>query len=241
MSRFQAAASPAAEIAFAGSSITGRLPGRESGNQEIANLGSDGGPALDGMRLIALGQIDAPQWLVIETNTMYGGVGFGDALIVKGAQGPWFDVGANLPLLGASARPSAMMYAQLLRRPKIAEGKTYAVELDKIDYQDGDPLNEFTESEKKRFDDYVAILQQLQQLGVKILMVTYPAGDMKEREVFMMQATVSEIAKRFPIKYLNLERQIPRKELEFTDSVHLSPLSAANTLATIYAVIHDQQ
>jgi hypothetical protein len=233
LSRFQAGATPPAEIALAGSSITGRLPGRESGNAEIANLGSDGGPALDGLRLIALEQIDTPQWLVIEANTLYGGVGFGDTLIVKGAQGPWFDVGARLPLLGASARPSAMLYTAMLRRPKILTGEAFAVESSVIEPVQGEPLRDFSEGERKRFEDYITTLEQLQNRGLKILIATYPAGEMTERERFLMRATIAEFAKRYQVSYLDLEKQIPRHELAFTDPVHLDPESAAKVLKTI--------
>lgn len=233
MSRFQAAATPPAEIAFAGSSITGRIPGREVGNLTIANLGSDGGPALDGMRLIAMGKIDTPQWLVIEANTLYGGVGFGDTLIVKGAQGPWFSVGAHLPLVGASARPSGMLYAKLLRRPKVLTGEAFAVTPNQIEPVTSDPLRDFKEGDKKRFNDYVATLEQLQQRGVKILIATYPAGVMTEREAFLVKTTISHLAMRFPVTYLDLEKQIPRGDLKFTDSVHLDPESAARVLKTI--------
>jgi len=233
LSRFQAAATPPAEIAFAGSSIAGRIPGREVGNDHIANLGSDGGPALDGMRLIAMGQIDTPQWLVIEANTLYVGAGYGDSLIIKGAQGSWFDVGARLPLLGASARPSGMLYAKLLRRPKVLKGEAFTVTRNQVDPTVSDPWKDFTEVEKKRFDDYVATIEKLQQRGVKILITNYPAGLRPERDQFLMRTTIAELTKRFPVTYLDLEKQIPREELEFTDSVHLSPESAARVLKTI--------
>jgi hypothetical protein len=218
---------------LAGSSITGRLPGRESGNQEIANLGSDGGPALDGIRLIAMDHIDTPKWLVIEANTLYGGVGYGETLIVKGAQGPWFAVGSRLPVLGASARPSGMLYAKILARPKVLLGEAFDVNASMPIAGQVDQFNALTHDEKQRFDQYVSALTVLHQRGTKFLIVTYPAGVMREREVFLMQNTIAELAKRFPISYLDLASQIPREELQFTDSVHLSPESAARVLQTI--------
>jgi hypothetical protein len=233
LSRFQSAASPAAEIAFAGSSITGRIPGRESGNEGIANLGSDGGPALDGIRLIASGQIEAPKWLVIEANTLYGGVGYAETLIVKGAQSFWFDVGTRFPLFGASSRPSAMLYAKMLRRPKVLDGDAFQVTSNIVEHGNGDRLEDFTKEEKKRFDDYVSFLEVLQRKGVKFMIVTYPAGVMTERENLLMRHTISALANHFPLSYIDLETQIPREELQFTDSVHLGPQSAARVLQTI--------
>jgi hypothetical protein len=233
MSRFQAGASPAAEIALAGSSITGRLPGRESGNQGIANLGSDGGPALDGIRLIVMNQINAPKWLVIEANTLYGGVGYGETLIVKGAQGPWFDVGVRLPLLGAASRPSGMLYAKMLGRSKVLSGEAFECKLTTLAPEDGNLIRDFTDGEKERLEEYVSALLELQRRGVKFLVVTYPAGAMREREKFLMQKTIAEFARRIPISCLNLEEQLSREELQFTDSVHLGPQSAARVLQTI--------
>jgi hypothetical protein len=237
MSRFQAGAALPAEIALVGSSITGRIPGREAGNQEIANLGSDGGPALDGIRLILMGQIDLPKWLVIEANTLYGGVGQGDTLIVKGAQGSWFDVGARLPLLGASARPSSMIYSSLLRRPVIAKGEPFPVTIDEIKASAAASTFAFTPAEQQRWDAYGKVFEILQQRGCKMIMVNYPAGKMKEREEWLMRASIAALAQRVPMTFIDLQKQIPREAVEFTDSVHLAPQSAANVLATLKAAI----
>jgi hypothetical protein len=235
LSRFQAAAAPAAEIAFAGSSITGRIPGREAGNQNIANLGSDGGPALDGIRMLVQGRIARPQWLVIEANTLYGGVGFGDSLITRNAQGPWFDVGASMPLLGASARPSAMMYAFLLQRAKVKSGEAFTVKSQAVASIDLKIIEKFSFEEIKRFSAYRDSLILLRQQGVKLLFVNYPAGTMKEKEKTLMNRTVALLSNQLAIPYLDLAEQIPREELQFTDSVHLGPHSAARVMSTIEA------
>jgi hypothetical protein len=233
LSRFQAAAAPAAKIAFAGSSITGRIPGREAGNDKVANLGSDGGPALDGIRTLVNGSIAAPRCLVIETNTLYGGVGSGETSISGCAKRPWFYVGARIPLLGASARPTAMLYSKLLRRPKVLIGEPFLVMSDDIATMAGKTVEDFSKVEKKRFHDYVDGIKQLQNRGVKIVLVKYPAGEMSEHEKILMEVTLSEFKKRFPVAFLDLEKQISRDSLHFTDSVHLGPESAARILSTI--------
>lgn len=232
-SRFQAGAKPAAMIALAGSSITGRLPGREVGNQDIANLGSDGGSAMDGLRLITEGRIDTPSWLVIEVNTLYRAVCIGETLIYKGAQSPWFVVGAKQPLLGASARPSGMLYAALLRRPKILVANGFQVSETTISPPAVGLLDKFTKGERMIFDSYVSQLQQLQARGVNIMIANYPAGEMTEQEKFLMEVTLAELRKSVKLKYVDLRNQIPRQELQFTDPIHLGPASAASVLQTI--------
>lgn len=240
-SRFQAGAKPAATIALAGSSITGRLPGREVGNQDIANLGSDGGSAMDGLRLIAEGRIDAPSWLVIEANTLYRAVCVGETLIYQGAQSPWFVVGAKLPLLGASARPTGMLYAAILRRPKVLAAEGFKVSANDIVPSAEDSFGKFTEGEKMTYKSYVSQLQKLQNQGVKMIVASYPAGEMTEREKFLMDVTLCELSKSVKFVYLDLRNQIPRQELQFTDPIHLGPESAARVLQTIRNFCQENQ
>ncbi|MFM2221002.1 MAG: hypothetical protein RLZZ553_750 [Verrucomicrobiota bacterium] len=236
--RFQAAASPPAEIALVGSSITGRIPGREAGNQEVANLGSDGGPALDGIRLIGMDRIETPKWLVIETNTLYGGMGQSDTLIVKGAQAPWFEVGTRFPLFGAMARPSAMLYSFFLRRSVVQDAEAFNVSLDQIAQGTKEQSFELTEAEKACLNIYISELAEIQKRHCRILLVTYPAGNRNERENWLMRYTIAELSKHVPLSYIDLEKQIPRNDLQFTDSVHLGSYSSAKVLASIKQVIH---
>jgi hypothetical protein len=237
MSRFQSASTSAAEIAFAGSSITGRLPGREAGNERIANLGSDGGNALDGMRSLAQGKIPTPQWLVIELNTLVGEVGIGDSLVSRGVQGPWFEVSARMPLLGASSRPSSMLYAQLLNRQKVLTGEPLEVTIDDLTAVDGKTEEDFSERERRRIKDIVDAIEHLQQQGVKILLVNYPEEVVRDSNKIHKEATLGVLRKRLNVIYLDLGKQIPRNALQFTDSVHLGPESAARVLATITKTI----
>lgn len=237
LGRFQAAAHPAAEIAFAGSSITGRLPGREAGNHRIANLGSDGGPALDGLRLINMGRIESPQWLIVEANTLYGGLSSADSLIINGARGTWFTVGSQIPMLGAMARPSAMLYAFLLRRPSVNREQAFPVTIDEVPEASESHPFVMSIAEKKRLDDYVRELETLTQRGTKLMIINFPAGVKKERDDWLMRVSISELAKRIAFDYVDLERQIPAHELQFTDSVHLAPSSAARIVATVESII----
>jgi hypothetical protein len=237
MSRFQAAAHPAADIAFAGSSITGRLPGREVGNEKIANLGSDGGPALDGMRMLVAGKIALPRWLVMETNTMYGGVGFGESLISRNGQGPWFLIGSRCPLLGASARPSAMLYSQLLRRPAVLLAEPVSLV---TNVPENANVNDMTDLEKLRLQQYLTAIADLRSKGVQIILVKIPAGAMNDRERHLVSCSIAQIQKDRTIFYLDVDAQIPRDKLVFTDGVHMAPESAAKVLTSIVNFCYQQ-
>jgi hypothetical protein len=237
LGRFQAASHPAAEIAFAGSSITGRLPGREVGNDRIANLGSDGGPALDGIRLINMGRIETPKWLVVEANTLFGSMGADDNLIIRGAQGRWFTIGARIPILGAMARPSGALYTLLLQRPTISRETPWEVNTTDANFPDLNEKFMLSLNEKDRILSYVDELKRIHQRGCEIIIVNYPAGVKKEREDWLMKSAIVEFSDVIPFYYIDLEKQIPREEIQFTDSVHLAPSSAAKILSTVEQVI----
>jgi hypothetical protein len=233
LSRMQFSAVEPAQITLVGSSITGRLPGREAGNVDIANLGSDGGSSLDGLRLISMQKIPTTKWVVIEANTLFVGVGYKDPPIIKGAQGFWFETGVCLPLLGASARPSSMLYARLQGRKKLINGDSFLVTPSNISLLEDDFSKNFTKDEKKRFLDYVEIIDKLIKLDVKVIIAHYPSASRSERESYLIRKTVDKLTKRFHVIYVDLEKQIPGASLKFSDSVHLSSESAARILNTI--------
>lgn len=234
LSRFQAAAEGPAKIAFAGSSITGRLPGREIGNVDIANLGSDGGPALDGLKLLSTGRVALPQWVVIETNTLYGGIGFQESLVLRNTQGQWFMVGSRITLLSASARPSAMLYQKLLRRPKVLTSDSFSIRATKLSLND---KIVFTKAEQERYEEYEKSVNMLLEKGVKVILMQFPAGRMRDKEKKLVDYTVSKLTETGKASYVNMEVQIPREKLAFTDGVHLNPESAAKVLSSVASYI----
>ncbi len=234
ISRFQGAVAPGAEIAVVGSSISGRLPGRESGNKEVANLGSDGGSPLDGLSLLNEGLAGKPRWLVLEINTVFSSVGFAETPAVAGSRGPWFKIGGALPLLGASARPTGMLYGRLLGRKW--EGVPAPFHLQHVPSPiPGPPLrgDTLTALEKDRIRRLGEGLIRAKNSGTRILLVRYPAGPMWQTQVNQINTTVSLLHHQTGAFYLDLNSEIPRSEMVFTDNVHLGPESAARILATI--------
>jgi hypothetical protein len=238
MSRFQKAVAPGAEVAVVGSSISGRLPGREAGNSEVANLGSDGGSPLDGLTMLEERLVATPRWVVLEMNTVFSNVGFAETPAVAGTRGPWFKIGGRVPLLGAAARPSGMLYDGLLRRKRETHATAFPLQ-NVPSAVAASPLELQTLSEVKQ--------QRLMQLGrsvlaakksgAKVLLVRYPAGPLTPLQREEMDTAIAWLHRETHSPYLDLQSQIPDSALTFTDSVHLGPKSAADLLATLCEAI----
>lgn len=179
LSRFQAAAEGPAKIAFAGSSITGRLPGREIGNVDIANLGSDGGPALDGLKLLSTGRVALPQWVVIETNTLYGGIGFqrelGIAKYTRSMVHGWI----TDYIIECICKTKCDVISKLLRRPKVLTSDSFSIRATKLSLND---KIVFTKAEQERYEEYEKSVNMLLEKGVKVILMQFPAGRMRDKE-----------------------------------------------------------
>ncbi len=234
LSRFQGAIAPGAEIALSGSSISGRLPGREFGNPDVANLGSDGGSPLDGLTLLSEGVVGRPKWLVVEINTAFNSLGFADTPAVEGSRGPCFKIGGKVPLLGASSRPTGMLYGYLLGRRWKGVAEPFALK-EVPSPLPPSPLQQaqLTDLQKERIQLLTDCILKARQNGVRVLLARYPAGPMKQRQIDEIQTVAARIHEKTGVPFLDLESQIPRAQLTFTDSVHLGPESAARILATL--------
>jgi hypothetical protein len=235
LGRIQKARAPSASLALIGSSITGRLPGREAGNNDVANLGADGGSPLDGMELLVDGVIAQPQWLVVETNTLFNQIGYARIPLVAGAKGSWFRIGANFPLVGASARPSGMLYSRILNRSQPATAEPFPVNLTSPLAGHGGELSlaSLSPAQFERLRTLESGLKSLKHRGVRLLFVNYPAGQMAAREQNLMLTAVLHLSRETGSAFLDLAGQIDRTELTFTDPVHLGPESAARILKTM--------
>lgn len=234
ISRFQGAVAPGAEIALVGSSISGRLPGRESGNDDVANLGSDGGTSLDGLTLLEEGLVGNPNWILLETNTLFSSGRIVEMPAVSGSRGLWFRMGGAMPLLGASARPTGMIYGKLLGRNWRGSEKPFSLQHIPSAIPETTLRNEdLTTQEKERIDRLGTSLLRARKSGTRILMVRYPAGILKPKQVDEMNAVIALLHQQTGAPYLDLDSQIPRSEMVFTDSVHLGSESAARVLATL--------
>ncbi|BCU76920.1 hypothetical protein [Luteolibacter sp. LG18] len=228
--RFQAAASGPAELTVVGSSITGRLPGREMGNPDVANLGTDGGSSADGLRLLCDGRMRTGKWVILETNTFLRVVLDPPSTMLDSVGGAAFRAGAGVPALGYSARPTGMLYGKLLNR-KAGGGEVQVFPL----AADAAPVAEapVAGQEATRYAGLVDMIGQLQAKGCRVLLVEYPSEPMAPEVRAMTDRGVAYVTARTRVPFLDLARQIPRDRLTFTDTVHLSPGSARDVLESL--------
>ncbi len=112
--RIQAGTRGTPEVMIVGSSITGRLPDRAQGVSGVANMGCDGGSAVDALRAMDAGILPTAKWIVIEANTLQVALDEQPTEIGRAMQRPWFRAGMAVPALGAYARPAAFFYSKLL-------------------------------------------------------------------------------------------------------------------------------
>ena len=155
-----------------------------------------------------------------------------------GSRDPWFRIGGRVPLLGASARPSGMLYARLLGR-KWKQLPT-PFHLPNIPSAIPDPrldLAALSAPRRERVERLCSGLLKARQAGIRLLLVRYPASPMDRKQLDEMEAAIRWLHQQTGAAYLDLESQIPASELVFTDGVHLGPASAARVLVTIREAI----
>ncbi len=229
--RLQAAARGQNRLCVVGSSITGRLPGREVGREGVANLGIDGGSMADGLKLLNAGVMRPAPLVIVETNTLQAALEQGPSRLTATAGGLWFRAGVHVPAIGAAARPSALLYERLLRRPAAVEGEPFMLESAPKVLEPLGPRLEAAQQE--RLDDIIRHCVALREQGVKLCLVEYPAGPVRPEFAAIQGPAIATISGRAGVPFVDLSEALPRGELHFTDRVHLAPDSAARILTTL--------
>jgi len=233
--RFQAAGGEAPPLTVVGSSITGRLPGRETGNHEVSNLGVDGGSARDGITMLLDGRMHAGAWVIVEVNSIERVVLDPPSSMLKAVGGPVFAAGVKLPVLSYSARPTGMLYGKLLNRQPAAADAAHVFPLALTEPQPTAPFAD--ERERQRMDELVTNINKLKQAGSRVLLVEYPSGPMGEKTRALTDRDTAYVAREAHVPFANLAKQIPRDQLTFSDPVHLNPTSARDVLASLRSLL----
>lgn len=237
--RIQAGASGKAEAMVLGSSITGRLPDRAQGFPGWANMGCDGGSAVDALVAMDAGILPVAPRLVIEANTLQLALGGKPTEIGRAMKGTWFEVGMNVPALAAYARPSAFFYSKLLAR-RIGEFASAGSEADlgvtsrpaKVTNPPPAPL---THREEVLIDEVAAIVKRLQARGSQTVIVWLPPA---RRDQSPPPAWILEMARRSGSPYWDLGQGAAPGTVTLTDGVHMAAPSAARTMTSLMKVMH---
>jgi hypothetical protein len=234
LGRIQAGARGTPELMFLGSSITGRLPDRAQGFAGTANMGCDGGSAMDALRAMDKGILPRAPRLVIEANTLQLAQAKQPTEISRAMEGPWFQVGLHVPQLSAYARPAAFFYSKLLAR-KIG-GFSAAGSSGDLGTSSRPSVPapiagaELTPRQDELIEEIAGILGRLRESGTDATIVWLPPG---RRDGSTPPAWILEMARRSEIPYWDLGQEVAPGTVTLTDGVHMAAPSAARTTASL--------
>lgn len=232
--RIQAGARGKAEVMVLGSSITGRLPDRAQGFPGVANMGCDGGSAVDALRAMDAGILPTAPKLIIEANTLQLALDPRPTEVGMAMRRPWFQVGQRIPNLAAYARPAAFFYSKLLARRigGFDSGEGYAdLGVTSRPARITNPVSATpTERENERIDEISSILSRLRSKGSEAVLVWLPParGDGSPPPPWIL-----EMARRSGVPYWDLGQEALPGTVTLTDGVHMAAPSAARTMTSL--------
>ncbi|WP_367875283.1 hypothetical protein [Luteolibacter sp. Populi] len=232
VARVQSGSRGAPQVMFLGSSITGRLPDRTRGFDGVANLGCDGGSAMDTLRAMDAGMIPRPPCLIVEGNTLHRAVNAGETDVAKAMHKSWFRRGIAVPNLSAAGRPSAIAYTLLMERKMGAGGSPDVAPFEVTTQPTRSPAPQQTSNEEDvLLEEAAGILRKLGAAGSKITIVMFPPG---AGAASADRRLPEELARRAGLPFWDLANAIPPGMVKLTDGVHMDPASATAVVRTIF-------
>jgi len=234
LGRIQAGGGGAPEMMFLGSSITGRLPDRAQGFPGTANMGCDGGSAVDALRAMDEGILPHAPRLVIEANTLHLALAEEPTEISKAMRGPWFQAGLHVPQLSAYARPAAFFYSKLLAR-KIG-GFSEAGSVGDLGTSSRPSVPapgtaaDLTPRQAELIEELSGILRRLRESGTDATIVWLPPG---RGDGSAPPGWILEMARRSGVPYWDLGQEAAPGAVTLTDGVHMAAESAARATASL--------
>jgi hypothetical protein len=237
LGRIQAGTKGKADAMVLGSSITGRLPDRAQGFPGWANMGCDGGSAVDALMAMDAGILPVAPKLVIEANTLQLALGGKPTEIGSAMKGRWFKVGMKVPSLSAYARPSAFFYSKLLERKIGGFDLTPGEDLGETSSPQPVPSPievELTPEQIKLIQKVSGIIGRLRERGSQAVIVWLPPA---RRDNSPPPAWILEMARQSSVPYWDLGQQAAAGTVTLTDGIHMSAPSAARTMVSLMKII----
>lgn len=234
LGRIQAGSTGKAEIMLLGSSITGRLPDRANGFEGVANMGCDGGSAVDALRAMDRGLLPAAPVLVVEVNTLHRALDPLPSEVGQAMDRPWFQAGMRVPGVSAYARPAGFFYSALLARKIGGFGDPVTgLDLD-VSSRPGRPELAVDEDEirgeRALADEIVRLIQNLRARGSRVVLVWLPPGRGADSPT---PAWIAKIIRDGEAEWWDLGTDADPALVELTDGVHMSAASAARTVISL--------
>lgn len=231
--RIQAGTVGTPEVMLLGSSITGRLPDRANGFEGFANMGCDGGSAVDALRAMDLGILPAAPLIVVEANTLERELNGQSSEVASAMEGGWFWVGKKVPAFSAYARPAAFFYSILLARRTGDFGDPASGEDLKVSSLpmplERNPAAHLTSKEASLKEELVAITRRLAKRGSSVVFVWLPParGEGKISECIHALIVDSDSL------WWDLGQEADPTLVTLTDAVHMAAPSAARTVISL--------
>ncbi len=234
LGRIQAGAQETPKVMVLGSSVTGRLPDRAQGFPGVANMGCDGGSAVDALRAMDESILPNAPNLIIEANTLQLALKEVPTEIGQAMRAPWFKVGLRVSALSAYARPAAFFYSKLLTR-RIGDFSTAGSEANlgvasRPREVTGSPQVGLAQREEELIAEVAAIIKRLQAKGSQAVIVWLPParGDNTPPPPWIL-----ELARRSGSPYWDLGQEAALGTVTLTDGVHMAAPSAARTMVSL--------
>lgn len=231
--RIQAGTVGKPEVMLLGSSITGRLPDRAQGFAGFANMGCDGGSAVDALRAMDKGILPVAPVLVIEANTLSRALDPIPSEVGQAMERPWFGTGMKVYALSAYARPAAYFYSILLARRTGDYGDPASSEDLKVSSSpmpmERNPAARMTSAEAALKEELVAITRRLKERGCGIVFVWLPPARGEGKIPDWIQALIAESGSL----WWDLGNEADPTLITLTDAVHMAAPSAARTVISL--------
>jgi len=232
--RIQAGAVGKPEVMLLGSSLTGRLPDRANGFKGFANMGCDGGSAIDALKAMDSGILPVAPVVVIEANTLSKGLDPTPSQVGAAMGKPWFRIGMRIPALSAYARPSAFAYSALLGRrignygnPESNDGLGVTSLPSIPPSTSGVPL---ANDENAFIEETLPLLARLHAKGAKFVFVWLPPA---RADNSPPPAWILSLVAESGSLWWDLGQETNPELVTLTDGIHMAAPSAARTVISL--------
>lgn len=234
LGRIQAGTRGDVQMMLLGSSITGRLPDKTNGFTGVANMGCDGGSAVDALRAMDRGQLPVAPILVIESNTLHRALDPVPSEVGAAMKSPWFQAGLRVPAISAYARPAGFAYSALLARKiggfGLPDGGPDLEVTTRPASLEPTTTSEVQGPEKALVPEIVDMVRRLQSKGCRTVFVWLPPGREDDAKP---PSWILQIARESGSEWWDLGNDTDKALIELTDGVHMSATSAARTVRSL--------
>jgi hypothetical protein len=218
---------------FLGSSLTGRLPDRAMGFPGVANMGCDGGSAIDALRAMDRGLLPVAPVLMIEVNTMVRALDPMPSEVGLAMDSFWFQLGIKCPPLSAYARPSGFFYSPLLAR-RIGNFSTgdEPEDLGEVGSPQAASMPHHVTwggSEQELIDEVADIVRRMRESGIRVIFYWIPPG----RDGAPVSDWVLAMAAASDSEFWDLGGKADPSLIQLTDGAHMAAPSAARTVRSV--------